>query len=123
MLDGFQKDLWQTVIENNIKTTDSVSMDIVEALNIIGRIDDASNLFPWDPEDLHYNLRESDHHDNMFRRLQLLPQTRRGNIIRKMMAHYSLQIILNNNKDNNGHPIPILTIPFADSHEAAKLIS
>ena len=40
-----------------------------------------------------------------------------------MMAHYSLQIILNNNKDNNGHPIPILTIPFADSHEAAKLIS
>ena len=55
MLDGFQKDLWQTVVENNIKTTDSVSMDIVEALNFIGRFEDASNLFPWDPEDLHFS--------------------------------------------------------------------
>merc|ERR1711874_583302 len=54
---------------------------------------------------------------NMFRRLQLLPQTRRGNTIRKMMAHYSLQIILRTNNKKE-----VYVCPFADSHEAAKLI-
>ena len=49
----------------------------------------------------------------MFRRLQLLPQTRRGNIIRKMSAYFNLQVILN---------VPLIVMPFADVKEAANLI-
>ena len=63
--------------------------------------------------DISLDLRESDHHDNMFRRLQLLPQTRRGNIIRKMSAYFNLQVILN---------VPLIVMPFADVKEAANLI-
>ena len=58
-------------------------------------------------------MRESDHHDNMFRRLQLLPQTRRGNIIRKMSAYHNLQVIL---------ALRLVVVPFADVNEAAELI-
>ena len=60
---------------------------------------------------------DGDHHDNMFRRLQLLPQTRRGNIIRKMMAHQSLQIILKTNNDKS-----VTSIPHADRDEYFYLL-
>ena len=63
--------------------------------------------------DISLDLRESDHHDNMFRRLQLLPQTRRGNIIRKMSAYHNLQVIL---------ALRLVVVPFADVNEAAELI-
>ena len=45
---------------------------------------------------------------------QLLPQTRRGNIIRKMLAFFNLQVILGLD--------PPTTIALADVHDAAELI-
>lgn len=76
MLDGYTKDLWQTTINNENKghkaNTDSVSCDIMEAFMIIGRTDDAANLQPWSSDEVHQAI-NGDHHDNMFRRLQVRP--------------------------------------------------
>ena len=46
---------------------------------------------------------------------QLLPQTRRGNIIRKMLAYFNLQVILGLD--------PPITIALADVQDAARLIT
>jgi len=118
MLDGYTKDLWQTTYNDaqskgHKAYTDSVSCDIMEAFMIIGRTDDAANLQPWSSDEVHQAI-NGDHHDNMFRRLQLLPQTRRGNIIRKMLACFNLQVILGLE--------PPKIIAFADVQDAASLI-
>ena len=78
MLDGYTKDLWQTTFHNDAQSkaksqkanTDSVSCDIMEAFMIIGRTDDAANLQPWSSDEVHQAI-NGDHHDNMFRRLQV----------------------------------------------------
>jgi len=126
MLDGFGGELWKTASKDDTSkkektlAKDAVSLDIVDALMMIGRTTNAANLRPWNIDDCHQALvdGDGDHHDNMFRRLQLLPQTRRGNIIRKMMAHQSLQIILKTNNDKS-----VTSIPHADSSDAARLLT
>jgi hypothetical protein len=80
MLDGYTKDLWKTTPFNDAESgnkghkanTDSVSCDIMEAFMIIGRTDDAANLQPWSSDEVHQAI-IGDHHDNMFRRLQVRP--------------------------------------------------
>ena len=107
------RDLW---INGTGADKDSVSLDITEAFSHIGAFESVENLKAWgDDEVPNINgLNSMDHHDNMARRLELIPQSCRGNIIRKMLAFMYLQTILGIEKKKN--------MQMADVQEASELI-
>ena len=69
-----------------------------EALVAVGSQKSFANLRPWLPEEVPSFMTNRfeiiDHHHNIVRRLDLLPPTFRGQIIRKMLAHYHYQEFL-----------------------------
>ena len=68
-----------------------------EALVAVGNQKSFANLRPWLPEEVPTfmeNYHIVDHHHNIVRRLDLLPPTHRGQIIRKMLAHFHFQEFL-----------------------------
>ena len=112
MLDGFSRDCWLCSEE---ATENSVSIDITEALVKIGNFPSVKNHRTWFQNEVPQTLRDVDHLDNICRRIETLPQTSRGNIIRKMMAHDALQIVI-------GKEDKKVTRAFANVEEAAEIV-
>jgi len=92
MLDGYSREQWKGT---DRETT--VMYEIAEALVAVGNQKSFANLRPWLPEEVPTfmeNYHIVDHHHNIVRRLDLLPPTHRGQIIRKMLAHFHFQEFL-----------------------------
>lgn len=95
MLDGYSKEMWRGHAKaSHQEVTNSISNDVTEALVSVGDFKGAENLRPWFDDEVPINLSEFDHHHNIVRRLQLLPPTYRGQMVKKMIAHYHLQTFL-----------------------------
>ena len=79
------------------------------------------NLRPWLPEEvpsfMTNNFEIIDHHHNIVRRLDLLPPTHRGQMIRKMLAHYHFQEFLGKGIGSNTS-----IIPYVGAIEAWQLL-
>ena len=97
----------------------SVSLDITDAFIQVGDFEDISNLQAWGFDEVpgHNDLNKTDHHDNLVRRIELLPRNYRGNVLRKMIAYQNLQTIL-----KGGKKIKKKSVHNANVTEAAKIM-
>lgn len=81
----------------------NASLDISEIISQVGQYDGVKNAFTWDRDSIAPldHLGTMDHHHNMLQRVQLLPPTFRGNMIKKNAAYLQLQLLMDVGKETN----------------------
>ena len=94
MLDGFSKSQWKGDENGN-----AAKYDVADVFSYIGDFDENQDLKTWmDDEIPKFPSRntEMDHHHNITRKMDLLPPTARGQVLRQLISYFYFRAFLGN---------------------------
>ena len=98
MLDAFSKSQWKGDEVNEEGVCDNAAKyDVADVFSYIGDFDENQDLKTWmDDEVPNFQTRNSemDHHHNISRKLDLLPPTARGQVLRQLISHFYFSAFL-----------------------------
>ena len=94
MLDGFSKSQWKGDENGN-----AAKYDVADVFSYIGDFDENQDLKTWMDEEVpKFPSRNSemDHHHNIIRKMDLLPPTARGQVLRQLISYFYFRAFLGN---------------------------